>query len=227
MLLEKLRQKLVSISLCVFDIKNIIKFTDTIPPEDRIHSKINHKVNELRQATKHCKKDKCFECKHICHNCTILFMDMDMDLYKDLLLYMILFESIICVKYEVLSPENIDKFDRTDISKKSNRKLNEQHKYWCYLTCAISYYLMFNYSLGATDSNNSELEENYWYKNFLDNMLSAIKEGTSLGGGMTIDSFIYKHIEKDKDLESFRNTPNWKDKLRKKAARRKRFVIRK
>jgi hypothetical protein len=85
---------------------------------------------------------------------------------------------------------------------------------------------MFNYGLDSTDSNNNEVEQNYWYKNFLDNLSSAIKEGISLGGDTTIDSFIYEHIKQDKDLESFRNSSNWEDQLRKKVTRR-RFVIRK
>ena len=216
-LLEKLCQKLVSMSLCVFDIKNIIKFTDTIPLTDRIHFRINHKLDEFRKATEHCNKDKCFKCMHLCHNCAILFKDID----SDLLLYMVLLESIICVQNEVLSPERIYKFNRLDINEKYNRKYNEKHKYWCYLTCAISYYLMFNYSSGSIDSNNNEVEENYWYKNFFNNLSSAIKEGISL-----VDIDTYEHIKQDKDLESFRKRPNWEDQLRKKVAPR-RFLIRK
>lgn len=212
LLLEKFRQKLVSMSLSVFDIKSINKFIKTILLVDRIHFQNTNHFEDLRTATEHCKKYKCFECKYLCHDCTILFKDIN----SDLLLAMVLLESIICVQNEVLNPESIYKFNRTDTSEKSNKKYNEQHKYWCYLTCAISYYLMFNYSLGSKDSLDKEVEGNYWYESFLDNLSSAIKEGINLGGGMTIDRFIFNHIKQDKDLESYRNIPNWEDQLREK-----------
>jgi len=141
---QKLNDKLLSFYLNVFDFKQIGEYIVKIYNDTNLlidenigdGIRVNQVIEQIKQLKDICSEpDNCAKCKWNCseyYNKAGKFNDMD------ILLLLLIVESIICINKKVL--DNLPAFKEDE----EEQYLNIQR---CYYNCAISNYMLIEYSL--------------------------------------------------------------------------------
>lgn len=164
-LVRKLEDRIKSFSLNVFDFKQIIQYIEDIYAERnfKLDEKQKEAIKELEQLKSICSETKtCARCK--C-NCTEYFDRAEKfgDLGKLLLLLAV--ESIICIKERVL--ERLYFFTKEEEDR--DRFIQR-----CYYNCAISNYMLIEYSLIELQAVPATKEYSM-YKYFKENIIHSME----------------------------------------------------